>query len=347
MNKKLFPLMLFALFLTAIFIKNPVLTAEMVRNGLNACAGAMLPALFPFMVLSGILCDCGVIGHISRFFPRRVSSVFGVSKKSMAAITAGLFLGFPIGAVALSRLFDNGEIDGSELERAIGFCGVPSFGFTVGAVGISLFGDKRFGLFMYFTAIIAALLSGVIFSRGGRDFPLSGAYIEANKKSPSAVITDSVSRAAGATLTLCAYVVFFYCVSGCISEICGKNALGAFIGIFLEMSSGVALCAKQGGALTPIFCGLALGWEGLSVHFQTASLLSSRVKSYKNYFFKKGFQALLCGGAAMLYGSLREVAPIADASSLSVALPVSFFVFLIFCAIASLKMKIKKPNDKR
>ena len=349
MNKKLFPLMLIALFLSAVFIKNPVLTANLVKSGLSACAGALLPALFPFMVLSGILCDCGVMGYLSDIFPRRVLSLFGVSRKAMAAVVAGLLLGFPVGAVALCRLYDNGEIGKTELERAIGFCGIPSFGFIVGAVGIGLFGDKRFGVFMYFTAILAALLSGVIFSRGESDICLGGKAIKTNEKSASAVITESVSQAAGATLTLCAYIVFFYCVSGCVSEIFKGGTVGAFIGIFLEMSSGVVLCAKQGGALTPLLCGLALGWEGLSVHFQTASILSHRVKSYRNYFVKKAFQALICGGAATAYSALRGISHVEETLSLSVhAVPhFAFLAFLLFCAIASLKMKKKKPNAKR
>ena len=83
--------------------------------------------------------------------------LLGRSPKSAVSVIAGLLLGFPVGTRMLAGLYDRGEIDKDELERTIGVCGIPSFGFLSGVLGSKAFSSRRFGIFMYFAAILAAL----------------------------------------------------------------------------------------------------------------------------------------------------------------------------------------------
>ena len=313
MNKsflsKKYILPLFAsLFIAALFLKNSELTIGYVRQGLERCFLTIIPSLFPFMVVAEILCECGAPSFLGALFGKK-SRIFGVSPKSLAAILAGLILGFPIGTRALIGLYDKNEISKDELTHAVGFCGIPSFGFIVNVMGISIFSNKLFGISTYLCAILSALISGLVFSPREKVNYKFVTPATQNKKSSAEIITGAISSATGATITLCAYVVFFSCVVGCISSSGIPRLAGAFAGAFLELSAGASACADVGGLSGAALCGFTVGWSGLSVHFQAMALLSDRVKSYKKYFFQKLFQGALCAIFALFFALLTDFSP--------------------------------------
>ena len=158
MNKKFIMPSILALFLTTLFIRNSQLTALFVERGLECCFLTIIPSLFPLMVLSEILCGCGALEIIGKMVGKRLKSLFKLSEKTLGAVLLGLIFGFPIGTRALCLLYDKNEISEKELEGAIGFCGVPSYGFAVNVIGASLFSNRLFGIFLF----VAFALSGLI-----------------------------------------------------------------------------------------------------------------------------------------------------------------------------------------
>ena len=241
------------------------------------------------MVVSEILNECGALSAIGRIFGKWAERLFGISKKALAAVFSGLMLGFPIGTRALIGLYDSGQISEDELHSALGFCGIPSFGFIVNVVGISLFAEKRFGLMLYGAAIFSALLAGCIFAK--RKKPLLGAKMitpPTSQKSSAEIITDSISSATGATVTLCAYVVFFSCLIGCMSEFIGFSpTMGALTGAILELSTGATASADASGRIGIVLVGFTVGWSGLSVHFQFISICGEHKIRLGRYFCSK------------------------------------------------------------
>ncbi len=307
-KKYIFPLLL-SLFTAALFLKNAEFTMCYVRQGLESCFLTIIPSLFPFMVIAEIFCECGAPTFLGGILGEKSEVFFGISRKSLAAIFAGLLLGFPIGTRALIGLYDKNEVSQEELTRAIGFCGIPSFGFIVNVMGISVFHDKLFGLTMYVCAFLSAVISGLVFSKKENLNYMFVSPPPQNKKSSTEIITGAISSATGATITLCAYVVFFSCIVGCITSSGINRYVSAAIGAVLELSAGVASSADVGGIASAVLCGFAIGWSGLSVHFQTMALLSDRVKSYKKYFLQKLFQGLICALAALAFALATDFSP--------------------------------------
>ena len=348
MNKKYIIPTFAAIFITAMFIKNPGLTSAYVRRGLESCFLTIIPSLFPFMVVSEILNECGALSAIGRIFGNWAERLFGISKKTLAAVFSGLVLGFPIGTRALIRLYDSGQISENELHSALGFCGIPSFGFIVNVVGISLFAEKKFGLMLYGAAIFSALLSGCIFAK--RKKPTLGAKMIAPRTSPKSsaeIITDSISSATGATVILCAYVVFFSCLIGCLSDSIGFSpTVGALTGAILELSTGATASADASGLIGITLVGFTVGWSGLSVHFQTMALVGTRIKSYAKYFIEKLFQGFLCAALAWGYSLFMGFDASCSSSGVSAFVPIFtpeytaiIIVSFILCVISGAKSK--------
>ena len=348
MNKKYIIPTFAAIFITALFIKNSELTSAYVRSGLESCFLTIIPSLFPLMVVSEILNECGALSALGKIFGKWAERLFGISKKSLAAVLSGLILGFPIGTRALIGLYDKGQISEDELHSALGFCGIPSFGFIVNVVGISLFAEKRFGLMLYGAAIFSAFLTGCIFAK--RKKPLLEAIISAPRaaqKSSAEIITGAISSATGATVTLCAYVVFFTCLIGCLSDSIGFSpTVGAITGAFLELSTGATASADASGRVGIALVGFTVGWSGLSVHFQTMALAGARIKSYARYFAQKLFQGILCAALALGYSMLTGFDASCSSSGVSAFVPIFtpeytaiIIVSFMLCVIASAKSK--------
>lgn len=345
MSKKTLPLFISAAFLTLLFIKCPSLTSSCVERGISTCLGAIIPSLFPLMVVSEILCGCGILDYMGKLLGKQ-GRLLGRSPKSAVSVIAGLLLGFPVGTRMLAGLYDRGEIEKDELERTIGVCGIPSFGFLSGVLGSKAFSSRRFGIFMYFAAILAALTVCGFYQKGCGDSASDHSYIKQRKDSAT-IVTESLSSAARATLTLCAYIIFFSCISGCISAIIGNVHLGAFASVALELTSGIFSSAALKGKEGLLLCGFAVGWGGLSVHCQTMALLGGRVTNYRHYFIQKLAQAILCAASALAFTTVSL--PLADteiATSLNIASPSPITLCMLAVGIF-LHIKAKTPNAKR
>ncbi len=348
MNKKFFLPSVAAIFTAAFFIKNSALTASYIQKGLETCLLTVIPSLFPFMVVSEVLCECGALEFLGRLIGKRVPRLWGLSRKSFAAVTAGLIFGFPIGTRALVSLYDNGEISKDEFGHAVGFCGIPSFGFIVGVMGESFFSSKSFGIFMYVTAVLSALISGILFKKGVQSkyefMPTSAPQ----KKNLSQILTDAISSSTGAIIVLCAYVVFFSCIIGCISEKLFSSDAGTVAGSLLELTAGIKASASIGGAFGVALCGFTVGWSGFSVHLQAMALTADRVESFTRYFVQKLFQGLLCALAAVAFSHLAHFTPAGTAAVFSsIFTPeysVIMFMLFFFCLFHSKKHLIKIKN---
>lgn len=302
-----------SVFSLAMIVKNSEIAIEYMQTGLRLCATNVIPSLFPFMVISELLVASGFGEFFGKVFGAPFRRLFGVSPSGSSAILLGAICGFPVGAKTAVSLYDRGIISREELEHLLTFCNIPSTGFLISAVGVSLFSSRKFGSFLYVTALTAALLSGLV----GRLFSRSQTSAEAPTVRPRTdpigigTFTSAVSSATSSMLSVCSYVLFFSSVIGCLSHALGTLSLPApmealLFGIF-EISSGASAAALLGNTPTAAaICGFIIGWSGISVHFQIMSLCTNRGVSFTPYFLSKFCQGLFCAAAAWVYVKFFE-----------------------------------------
>lgn len=304
----------FFVFLLAMILRNAQIAAHYMREGLFLCARTVIPSLFPFMVISELLVRCGAGHAAGRILGAPVRALFGLSRAASAPLLLGSLCGFPVGAKVALSLYDRGELSREETTRLLAFCNVPSSGFLIGAVGVSLYGNRRFGVFLFFTALAASLLCGLLFRilRPLKKETIS--IVSASYSIPQigvSTFTKAISEATASMLSVCACVVFFSSVVGCLSYLLTACSVPAFFRALLfgvcEISSGVnAAAALPSTPLGAALCGFSVGWSGLSVHLQILSLGSGRGISPSPYLLAKALQGLLCGLSAFAYATLAE-----------------------------------------
>ena len=325
------------------------------KLGLSLCAKTVIPSLFPFMVISELLVCSGGGELLGNIFQKPFQRLFGISGGGVCALLMGWICGFPIGAKTAVSLCKRGVITSEELSDLICYCNIPSSAFLINAVGVSLFGNRRFGLILYMIGILTSLITALILHRiHPRPAPVQP-LIRMGTSAPGTLI-QSITSAATAMLYVCAYILFFTALSGALGELLrhhqiGQSAIAMIFGFF-ELSGGIMqasslsnpIVARQ---LTALLC----GWSGLSVHLQILSLCATlpeekRIRSAP-YLICKVLQSIFCViFSELVFRLLPSAQPISSMQTSSPVISPSPFVciacFISFAMLCLVGGTVKK-----
>ena len=283
------------------------------RFALDVCYRSILPSLFPFFILSILLAKLGLPARLGRYLAAPAARLFGVSGVGATALIIGLTGGYPLGASYIGDMVAQKIISRDEAERLLFFCNNSGPAFLIGAVGGGVFHSTRIGMLLYLTHALSAVAGGVLLRK--RKMTAHNLVNIINDIPFSVVFSSAVKQAVSSALSVCGFVVCFTVLVGLLdshglvsllagrfSDLVGLElhaSRAALVGI-LEIGSAVG--AMQGISPTPIQLAVTaaiLGWGGLSVHCQTAAVLSESDLSLKMHSLGRLNSAVV--SAALVY----------------------------------------------
>lgn len=290
----------------------PDTAAAAARSGLLLCGDLIIPSLFPFFILSTLTVSLGFSSLLGRLLEPVMQPLFHQSGAGAAALVLGFIGGYPVGAKTVCSLYREKLCTREQAECLLAFCNNSGPAFIIGAAGIAVFQSAKAGLVLMAIQILSALLIGVLF-RPRRTAPIPRTPSTRHPRSIAACVTESVSQSTTATLGVCAYVILFNVMIQLLTS-CGflqlcETALscshcpglwqkGLLAGI-LELSNGIAALTNTPSALIP--AAFLLSWGGISVHFQTLSVLQGSGLNIRCYLLGKALQAFLSAALACLF----------------------------------------------
>ena len=276
-----------AIFILLLWFSEAALSGA--ARGLELCANVIVPTLLPFFVLSDMLCAMGLPGYLGRCFDKLFLSQFGVGGAGASAFILGLTGGYPLGARAVGELHRSGEINAREARRLVLFCNNSGPAFIIGMAGVGIFHSAGLGMLFYFAHALAALAVGMLLCRSVPRHSTPRQAICALELSDA--ISSAMTRAVKSTAMISGFIIFFsmlsgiFLSSGLLGELvlllCGHTPLSpaqaqALLLGLMELGGGISAMGSLGAEpINLAICSFLLGWGGLSVHFQTASVLSS------------------------------------------------------------------------
>lgn len=257
-------------------------TAQAVREGLALCAGSVIPALFPFLAVSGLLTalDAGTAPGRGR---KLLARVLGCGPAGAGAFLLGLVGSYPVGARTVAQLYREKRISRPEACRLLLFCNNCGPAFILGVAGLGCFGSLRAGGLLWAVHVLAALGIALVLPRR----PLPPGRDAAGVRPPAfaAAFVGSVRDAAGTMVQICGFVVLFR-VALRLAGLSHPLLSGA-----VELTQGIlALPATPTGF---VWAAALLGWGGLSVHGQSAAVLSGTDLPLGPYLAAKAAHAAL------------------------------------------------------
>lgn len=259
---------------------------ESVKNSLIICFSSVIPALFPFMVLSSMFVSYSSdssFGYVGKLLSR----LFGISPCAVSALICGILCGYPIGAKCTAQLLESKKITVSEAESLIAYSNNSGPLFVIGAVGIGILHSAKAGVILYIIQLISALIAGILL----RGTNYTSALRTPSHASQTKTLTSAICDSVFSILKVCGFVVFFGVINSLIIPLTNilPDILSCAVASFTEVTCGINYISSSLPTLSHkiIASSFALGWSGLSVHMQVKSIVSPLGLSMKKYYITR------------------------------------------------------------
>lgn len=236
------------------------------RDGISLCLYTVVPALFPFFILSLMLSSRLLGKSIRPLHP--VSKLCGIPIGAESLLLLGLLGGYPVGAQCIFQAYENKQLDRTTAHRLLGFCSNAGPAFIFGMVS-SLFSSPYTVWFLWLIHIVSAVLVGII-------LPGKTGYSCKIASEKPLNIQQSVQKSIRILAGVCGWVIIFRVILAFMNSwflwLLPQEIQVFLIGL-TELSNGcVALRSLPSEGIRFVFSACMLGMGGICVGMQTVSV---------------------------------------------------------------------------
>lgn len=136
-----------------------------ITRAIERCLNVIIPSLFAFMAISGIIINTKIYQYISKPFYPITKYILRMPNSLFFVFLLGNISGYPVGAKLLVELKKQNIIDKRTAEVMSCFCygGGPAF-FT-GTIGLAVYGNTKVGLIIFLSVSAANFIIAIIMCR--------------------------------------------------------------------------------------------------------------------------------------------------------------------------------------
>lgn len=301
-------------------------------DGLKIWFDIVLPALLPFFAMAEILMGLGVVHFIGVLLEPLMQPLFRIPGVGAFAVAMGLASGYPIGAKISGQLRREGMCTGPEGERLIALANTADPLFMIGAVAVGMFGIEEIGWTIvaahYLSVFIIGFLMRFFSGRGHsplRSVPshrgnlLSRAFSELERARirdgrPFGQLFGDAVRDSFTSMLFIGGCIMIFSVLGRIFDVAGithllQDLLGSLLrplsvdqaiippilrGI-VEITIGCEAASQANTSLIwrTTATSLIIGWSGLSVHAQVATMVYGTDIRLGSYILARALHGIL------------------------------------------------------
>ena len=278
--KKSFLLLILLIFM----LLHPAITVTGASNGLLLWYSSVVPALFPFMVLSSLIVASGGLSVLMAPVRLVLGPLLGLSAEGCYTLLSGLVCGFPMGAKTCADFLSRGQLSLKEGKFLMAICNHASPMFLLGYVYPLFHGNLPLWKLLaavYGPALLLALPARLLYRNGaptGRKPKMQG-IAEPQEISADEAILSSVE-------VLCRIGGLLILFSIAVEFLRGAGQLPAGLRLFLmgamEMTTGIReLAAALPYPYSAAAACASLTFGGLSGIFQTKAALGALAQKKK------------------------------------------------------------------
>lgn len=288
----IFLLLLLLLFL---FLTNAKATVACAVNGLNTWFQNMIPTLFPFMVLGGLMLRCGYSVKLVKFIKPLLYPLFHMSEDCLYILVMGFLCGFPMGAVLIEQSMQLSKISKEEAQYLVSFCNNIGPVYFIGFVLINCpVGQNVLCICMMY---LIPLFYGIIlrYTRYRNSFLEHKSACKTQVMAIGEAFEQSLNAGISSITKLGGYMILFNALTILFhnSMITFSPAVTGILSCVFEISGGILQIQKIGNLYPFVYSILPIG--GFCCLAQTYGILHKNGLSMKQYVFHKGIQTIFTG----------------------------------------------------
>lgn len=249
----------------AIFISAPTVYMKSFFDGITVWAYNVLPALFPFAVISALL-----IKLLPSAKRSATQKLFGINCDHVLAIS--LLCGYPLGAKAIAD--SNADVDSAT--RMCAFCSTAGPVFIIATVGAKLLNSPSATLVILVSQVLGATFNGFVFK------PISGNERKITLPLHSSVnLGDTVTNSALSVISVGGLIAIFYMITDMLKSFLPpalqNNVAFNFAVGLLEMTNGIIAISKTAPlTVATVLASALLSFGGLCVLAQCYTFLDKK-----------------------------------------------------------------------
>ena len=331
----------------------PQQTFQAAFRGLDAWWSIVFPALLPFFVMSDLLIGLGVVDFLGVLMEPIMRPLFNVPGAGAFIVAMGFTSGAPIGTLLTVDLRKQDLCSRTEAQRLMSFTSNTSPLFLFGAVSVGMFHNVSLGMTLAMSHYLANIVIGVVFgffskkersNQSGNPRRRRKVFAAAcrkllehqkqNKRPLGIMMADAVLKATQTLSMIGGYIIFFSVLTEILKLLGILDIIAAVLLLFLkplgldpsigtavatgffEITLGTKLCSEVSTSLPVqlLAASAIMGWGGLSIHAQVASLLKDTDLKMHTFILARCLQAalaplftlVLIGSAAPVFGSVAK-----------------------------------------
>ena len=308
-------------------LASPKEAYEAALSGLDVFLHSVFPALLPFFIASEIMAGLGGVDFLSVLLDPIMGPLFRCPGCSSFIWIMSITSGYPTGARLVSMFRKQKKITVDEAQRILSFCSTSGPLFLVGAVSVSMLNSPKSGTILLISHFSAAILIGLAFRfyhtkglmrhKSSVSLPKALSALSSARKRDGRpigeLLGDAVRNSVNVLLMVGGFIVFFSVVIDLLMRIRVINDIATVVSILLkpfhidyslvksiiggmfEVTTGGKLVSMTSVSLQQKIAAVSflVGWSGLSIHAQTASLLSGTGVRFGLYALCKFFHGIL------------------------------------------------------
>lgn len=226
------------------------------------CVNNVLPSVFPALLLTSCMTDAGLPDILKKTAGRFFSEIFGVSSGCAEIIIYGLIAGYPAGMKTAVKCSENRTCSQEEIRRTALTATNPGIAFTVLSLNKQT-GSTKIGVLLYLSVTAAQILSAQ-FIRKKINKKRTEPYSRESKANSAMILTNAVSGAANACISMTAWITAF----GAISQLTSIIPLQGFRSVFLPISEVTQATREYLYTKNYPLAAFSLGFGGICIFFQ-------------------------------------------------------------------------------
>ena len=276
-QKRIFPLC-FALILLAFLILFPRQAAQGIEAGLLCCAHQLIPALFPFLVVSDLAMTTCLARWLGILFLPYTRYLLRIKSSCAAGILPlSFFGGFSVCAGLISQLYLQQEISRRDAQVLLLCCAGSGAGFVINTVGLMMLDSRKIGVFLFIALVSANLCCGLFASLLWKPSCEKTSLGTSAPSCPHGGIVEAIQRSTHSMLIICGFVVFFSFLSACLKAVVKAEFPQFIFSAFLEVTNACQISTGLARACPIYCCCFALSILSLSVFLQIRALLNQDI----------------------------------------------------------------------
>lgn len=249
----------------ATFLSNPQTYMQSFLDGVTVWAHNVLPALFPFAVLSPL-----AIKFFPKFKRSFTKAAFGVRADDVYAIS--LLCGYPLGAKSIAET----AFDKETATRLCSFCSSASPIFVVATVGTKLLRNYTATLILLVSHLLSTLINGLLYRK--RSDQTSSLETRIAPSDLGDALTSSLLSALSVGGLIALFFVLTDVVKSWLPQAVAQHVAINFVFGLVEMTNGIiALCATCDTFCATVFSSFLLAFGGMCVFAQSIAFLADKI----------------------------------------------------------------------